>query len=1030
MKSRIMNFGFRMVRRGLIAVALLAACWFGLFRTGVGRAALERGIALGSGDRVRVSGLDGRLPRQGRVGEVRVSDGAGVWLVVSNASWELRLADLVRPPFRIRKVQAEGAEVLRWPKAGPASARKSGRPALQVDHFSVGPVQLTPLEISGSPLRIRAEGEMVMGPQGFFALLEGEEQTTHRILHGVVRLAAPDRPTVFAVQAREAHRSASAYGSRETNGWRGSLEVADEKVGKARMGWTYRSDGTWEVDAQTEAVEGKLAGLTWAVTSARLHAQPKDRLAQVWVAGQFGGESVWAEGPLVRRPEGWRLPQLSVWSDGLRVRMTVAQGAPWYGSGRMVSAPGSAIQRWTSGKVDAESRVNFAWSGTSFRVSATIPQLHTPAGDMAGLKAEVQRAAGQTEISVPLLMAQEWRKNGRVWLDSLRTRGSLQPLQPGWRIAVENAVVERDTLEFAMQEPMTVEVGPTAIAWSTTRVAVAGGEILTHGHLADTLEADLAWRDLPLARLFPGRLASLEGRIEGSLTGRGSAADPDLEGALYVRHLRPRQLASGVAFQPAELTVTAQVRAGRLSAEALFSGWSDDPVRAAIGGPVHLSLRPWHLAVARDEDWQGSVRGTYDLARLPRVFDLRGTRVSGQVDGSLQLSGPLDQPQVEGHLGLVGGALEIPASGTTLREINILLTGDRRQLVIQSASASDGGTGRLSMAGSVLLDPVRHFPVDLRLTLERAQLWQRGGSRLRADGALDARGDLQNLTLSGLVLLPEAVVLLERRRPAIPRLPLAGVADPNRAVAVVQPPPAWPERIKLDVGVQARRGARVSGRGLESEWRADLQARGTLAAPRITGSAQATQGYFLFMGRRFDLETTWVGLDGGWPIRPTVNLIATSRAGDLAARLHVSGTLLQPSLELTSDPAYPPDEIVSRLLFGKSADSISAFQAVSLAHGLNVLRGKSSALDVLDRSQSLLRVDQLELRQDDEQGTLSSVSVGKYIGRRVFLQGEAALDGSGEVIAVEVDLRPSLTLQTEASPGIREGIGLKWRRDY
>ena len=1030
MKSRIADSGYRMVRRGLIALALLAALGFGLFRTGVGRFAIERGIALGSGDRVRVSGLGGRLPRQGRVGEVRISDGAGVWLVVSNASWELRLTDLVQAPFRIRQVQAESAEVLRWPKPGSSSARKSGLPALQVDHLSAGQVQLTPLEISGHPLRVRAEGEMDMGRQGFFAVLEGEEQTTRGLLHGVVRLAAPARPTAFALQARDAHRSAIAYGSRETKGWCGSLEVVAEKVGKARMGWTYRLDGTWEVDAQTEEVEGKLAGLTWAVTSARLHAQPKDRIAQVWVAGQFGGESVWAEGPLVRRPEGWRLPQLSVLSDGLRVRMTVVQGTPWHGSGRMVSSSGSAIQRWTGGKVDAESRINFGWSGTSFRVSATIPQLRTPAGEIAGIKAEVQRAAGQTEITVPLLTAREWRKDGRVWLNSLRTRGSVHPLQPGWRIAVENAVVVRDTLEFAMQEPMTVEVGPTAIAWSTTRVAVAGGEVLTHGCLSDTLEADLSWRDLPLARLFPGRLASLEGHSEGALTGRGSAAAPELEGAVYVRNLRPRQLASGVAFRPAELAVTARLHAGKLSAQALFSGWSDEPMRAAIEGPVRLALRPWSLSVARDEDWQGSVRVTYDLARLQRVFDLRGIRLRGQVDGSLQLSGPLDQPQVEGHLGLVGGSLDIPTSGTTLREINLLLTGDRRQLLIQSASANDGGTGRLSMAGSILFDPVRHFPLDLRLTLERAQLWQRGGSRLVADGALDARGDMQNLNLGGLVLLPEVVVLLARQRPAIPRLPLVGVADPELSGEVVQPPPAWQERIKLEVGVQARRGARVSGRGLESEWRADLQARGTLAAPRITGSAQATQGYFLFMGRRFDLETTWVGLDGGLPIRPTVNVIATSRAGDLAARLHVSGSLLQPNLELTSDPAYPPDEIVSRLLFGKSADSISAFQAVSLAHGLNVLRGKSSALDVLDRSQSLLRVDQLELRQDDEQGTISSVSVGKYIGRRVYLQGEAALDGSGEVIAVEVDLRPSLTLQTETSPGIREGIGLKWRRDY
>lgn len=91
----------------------------------------------------------------------------------------------------------------------------------------------------------------------------------------------------------------------------------------------------------------------------------------------------------------------------------------------------------------------------------------------------------------------------------------------------------------------------------------------------------------------------------------------------------------------------------------------------------------------------------------------------------------------------------------------------------------------------------------------------------------------------------------------------------------------------------------------------------------------------------------------------------------MLARLHASRPIRELLLELTSDPAYPTDEVLSRLLFGKSADSISAFQAVRLAHGLNVLRGKGTTLDMLDRGQSLLRVDQLDLRQDaDRHGLL------------------------------------------------------------
>lgn len=1035
MKFRIPNFEFRWIRKLLVILILLGAAGWLLFRTGAGRDVIVRTVNARAEGRLQLEGASGAWPQQGRVARVAVADERGTWLVITNLSWDLRLRDVLRPPFRVRALRAESLDWLRLP-VRRTNAAPSRVPALEITELGIGHVRPASNLVAGTALDLAVRGGIVRRREGWLVDLRGTAAESRSEVSALLRTG--DRMAI-AVQVNEPRGGplsdrlrngtnalqATVWAERMTNDWRGSLEIqSDGRL--ARAGWRYAAPGVWHVDAMATNLLLVAGGRDLQVQAARLHWSASERRGRYQAAVRWDGEPVWAEGAMIRRPNGWSLPHTLLTAEGVRARVYAQRLEAWSADIRFSFQRGGAVARWLPGGWDAEGRGQVSWSNGALRLRAVLPEVQ-----QADLRVRNLEAMVWKEAASPLrldLAVQAWQQGGQTVLEEMHVLAGVEALPAGWQVKVEKAAARQGVTPLRLEQPLQVVLAGGSLAWSTARVAIAEGEVVATGRLGSEVELHAEWRGIPMGVAWRGMPAGWSGSLAGRLEVSGSAAAPSADLRLQAREVRVREPAAGVELSPAEVTVDLRVGGGRANLEAAWFGWSEEPLRAQAEGPLAWSLRPWRLQVPRREPGRGHIEGRLDLARLERVLDLRGSRVRGRLEGALDLAGTLDEPVIQGRLAVRDGQVDIPETGTSLRDLTLVLEGDREQLRIREGSARAGSAGRLGVEGAVRFDPAHHFPLAATVTLQRAEIWQRGGSRAVVDGLLALTGSVRALVLAGEVNVPTMQVKLGRRRPAVPVLPVQGLATEVSAAGPTAP--AWGKRVMLRVAVRIPRQAEISGRGLEANWWADLVAGGTLAEPVVTGNVQARRGYFLFMGRRFDVENAWIGLDGRRPPQPTLNLVATSRAADMTARLQVTGSVREPVLELTSDPAYPTDEVLSRLLFGKSADSISAFQAVRLAHGLNVLRGKGTSLDVLDRGQSLLRVDQLDLRQDSEQGMVSSVSVGKYIGPRVFVQGQTALDGSGDVIAVEVDLAPSLTLQTEASPGIREGIGLKWRRDY
>ncbi len=126
------------------------------------------------------------------------------------------------------------------------------------------------------------------------------------------------------------------------------------------------------------------------------------------------------------------------------------------------------------------------------------------------------------------------------------------------------------------------------------------------------------------------------------------------------------------------------------------------------------------------------------------------------------------------------------------------------------------------------------------------------------------------------------------------------------------------DRAKLNVRINMPPRFSVEGRGLTSLWEAHLLIGGTPADPVITGSVSCYKGTFDFLGKEFCADPRRVTFAGGSLANPLLDIELTNETPDLTAHLLITGPVSKMKLDLTSDPSLPRDDILSRVLFGRS----------------------------------------------------------------------------------------------------------------
>jgi len=149
--------------------------------------------------------------------------------------------------------------------------------------------------------------------------------------------------------------------------------------------------------------------------------------------------------------------------------------------------------------------------------------------------------------------------------------------------------------------------------------------------------------------------------------------------------------------------------------------------------------------------------------------------------------------------------------------------------------------------------------------------------------------------------------------------------------------------VTLDLDIQAPGKVYVRGRGLDTELEGKFAVTGTHVKPNIDGTLQMRRGTLNILNRQFNFSRGQVAFDGVPKQEPTLDFKADAKpTPDAKMAVRVTGPASRPSFSLWSEPELPQDEILSRILFGKSVGAITPPEALELAASVAALSGAGS----------------------------------------------------------------------------------------
>ena len=226
----------------------------------------------------------------------------------------------------------------------------------------------------------------------------------------------------------------------------------------------------------------------------------------------------------------------------------------------------------------------------------------------------------------------------------------------------------------------------------------------------------------------------------------------------------------------------------------------------------------------------------------------------------------------------------------------------------------------------------------------------------------------------------------------------------------------------------------IVGKGLNSVWASDLHFVNGLNGMVLKGEVESRSGSFLFLSREFVFDRGQISFDGRLPAVPVLNIVMIHERADIKARMIISGRADNPKISMDSIPAMPEDEVFAHILFGKNLSQISAFQAVQVATSMQGMRDGTN-IDFMQNAKNSFGLDKVGFGTVDDgadSGTeKTTIAVGKYLTEGLYTEINTPIGvGSDARVTVEYEVRPNLTIETEAGVSMRPGMGVNWKMDY
>lgn len=599
-------------------------------------------------------------------------------------------------------------------------------------------------------------------------------------------------------------------------------------------------------------------------------------------------------------------------------------------------------------------------------------------------------------------------------------------LQPGlYRVAAQGKL---NGVAFRTERPAVIRAAAGGYELEQTAIGLPQGQVRVAGRYGAglTLHSRFDNLDLSVLNAFASG-AGVGGRATGRLDfEQAGDAVPHADLRLDIDNFT--RTGAAVVSEPVDIAMIGTLRpeGGDLRALIRRGGQAIGRLQARL---QPLGAGPDWTSRLMSAPLSGGIRYNGPANVLWSLAGVADQQLTGPIGVAADFGGRLDQPQLTGVVRANALGYVNETYGTRISNIRLTgrFTSDRLEI---SEFAGNAGEGTISGQGSIGLAAAAGYPIDLRATLNRARLARSDAIGATASGTLRITNSREGGALiQGDLRLPEVRYQIVRQGAAEVAV-LEGVRRKGAPPPSTEPEQtALPGLFKLDLRLRADNELYVEGMGLESEWAADLRVTGTSAAPIIVGRANVVRGTYSFASRRFDLDdSSYIAFEGS--TNPALSLRATGDVNDTDVTINIAGRAFQPQITLSSTPALPQDELLSRILFGESITNISAIQAVQLAAALNSLRGAGGGLNPLGKLRSVAGIDRLRvLGADETTGRGTAIAAGTHISNRIYV--EIVTDARGfTATQISVSLSKALSVLSQVSSFSGTNLELRYKKDY
>ena len=386
--------------------------------------------------------------------------------------------------------------------------------------------------------------------------------------------------------------------------------------------------------------------------------------------------------------------------------------------------------------------------------------------------------------------------------------------------------------------------------------------------------------------------ANLSGLLTDSsrLRGEGRIESADIRVRDIVLH--PTQPFT-FSFNPNAVTITSITVTGQ-STEVNLAG------TIGLREPAPLDLR---------------VTGAVDLklieAKIPNLLS------TGVINLQVDVRGTTQAPDLRGSAILKNASLRRTEFFTGLTNLNGTLSFNQNQIRIDKIEGTAGG-GTVRIEGTAVLQAgtVQGINVQIDATNVRLRGYPEGMRTVIDATPLILRGSLASPLLEGTVKI-QSLALRSSFEDFLALMSEEKLRTPSSSPL---------GGLRLSLHIEGGKNITIQNQLADVEARVDIDWKGTVDEPSITGHIEASGGTLSFQGNKYTVTRGNIDFVDPLRIQPVLDIEAESQVRDYRVILTITGRGDNPKLSMRSDPPLPELEIVSLIAGGRTREEIAAQQ--------------------------------------------------------------------------------------------------------